>query len=149
MNRYFFALDMDQAIQLTSATCYQYASLLTALKYQVEQSSEDPLMLLAWKYATDVIRCACKMMLILCECVTSYSVAYFVANESHVALCVAIISLCIPLIPLDGPRAVIGADPAPGFVTLPNNPELHQLRILIEMGRVKNRNKNPVAEKAV
>ena len=75
--------------------------------------------------------------------------AFFVANESHDALREAIVSLCIPLVPLDGPRAVIRADPAPGFVALLNDPELHRLRIHIEMGRVKNRNKNPVAEKAV
>ena len=149
MTRYFFALDMDQAIQRTTAACHQCASLLTAPKYRVEQSSEDPPDALGVTFATDVIRRACQMILILRECVTSYSVVCFVANESHDALHEAIVSLCIPLVPLDGPRAVIRADPAPGFVAPLNDPELHRLRIHIEMGRVKNRNKNPVAEKAV
>ena len=149
MTRYFFALDMDQAIQRTTAACHQCASLLTAPKYRVEQSSEDPPDALGVTFATDIIRRARQMILILRECVTSYSVACFVVNESHDALREAIVSLCIPLVPLDGPRAVIRADPAPGFVALLNDPELHRLRIHIEMGRVKNRNKNPVAEKAV
>ena len=106
-------------------------------------------MLLTWKYATHVFRCARQMILILHKCVTSYSVACFIANESHYALCEAIISLCVPLIPLDGPRAVIGAEPAPGLVALLTDPELHRLRVHIEMGWAKNCNKNPVAEKAV
>ena len=74
-------------------------------------------------FATDVIRRARQMILILRECVTSYSVACFVANESHDALHVAIVSLCISLVPLDGPRAVIRADPASWFVALLNDPE--------------------------
>ena len=34
MNRYFFSLDMDQALQHTTTACHQYVSLLTAPKYR-------------------------------------------------------------------------------------------------------------------
>ncbi|MES9971553.1 MAG: hypothetical protein ABW092_16090, partial [Candidatus Thiodiazotropha sp.] len=51
--------------------------------------------------------------------------------------------------PLDGPIAVVRVDPAPGFIALKDDSLLKQLLINIEIGRVKNVNKNPVAEKAI
>ncbi len=51
--------------------------------------------------------------------------------------------------PLDGPPAVIRTDPAPAFVSLSNDHTHERYRIAIEIGRVKNLNKNPVAKKAV
>ena len=57
--------------------------------------------------------------------------------------------LIIGLHPLDGPRAIIHADPAPGFASMSNNDSLNHLKVSIKVGRVKNKNKNPVAEKAV
>jgi len=40
-------------------------------------------------------------------------------------------------------------DPAPGFRSLQDDPFLKQFSISVEVGRVKNPNKNPVAEKAI
>ena len=51
--------------------------------------------------------------------------------------------------PLDGPQAVIRVDPAPGLVSFKNANALQHLTVSIEVGRVKNINKNPIAEKAV
>ena len=47
------------------------------------------------------------------------------------------------------PNAVIRVDPAPGFTALKNDVQLKQLHMSLEIGRVKNVNKNPVAEKAI
>ena len=47
------------------------------------------------------------------------------------------------------PPAVIRVDPAPGFMALRNDETLKSLRLSLEMGRVKNPNKNPVVEKAI
>lgn len=70
-------------------------------------------------------------------------------DERHCTLRDAFIRLCIELHPLDGPLAVIRTDPAPGFTSLAHDELLHRHRLSIEVGRVKNPNKNPVAEKAV
>ena len=40
-------------------------------------------------------------------------------------------------------------DPAPGFQTLANDKHLLQHQIILDIGRIKNINKNPVAEKAI
>ena len=44
---------------------------------------------------------------------------------------------------------MIRVDPAPGFMALKNDETLKSLRLSLEIGRVKNPNKNPVVEKAI
>ena len=53
--------------------------------------------------------------------------------------------------PLDSPLAVIRTETAPCFMALNNDPVLHDHRIVLEILilRVKNWNRNPVAERAV
>ena len=89
-----------------------------------------------------------QFILVLRECVTSYTVSSLFPNECHDTLRDALISLCISVRPFDGPLAVIRTDPAPCFIALDNDPVLHDHRIILEIGRVKNRNKDPVAERA-
>jgi hypothetical protein len=55
----------------------------------------------------------------------------------------------VELRPLDGPHAVVRTDPAPGFAALPKDDLLHHHRISVEVGRAKNTNKNPEAERAI
>ena len=50
---------------------------------------------------------------------------------------------------LNGPRSTVRVDPAPGFVSLAGDQTIQDAGINIEMGRIKNINKNPVAEKAI
>ena len=57
--------------------------------------------------------------------------------------------MCSSLVAIDGPCASIRVDPAPSFVALQNNDSLKQFNITLEVGRTKNINKNPVAEKAI
>ena len=52
--------------------------------------------------------------------------------------------------PLDGPLVVIQTTPPPRcFMALDNDSAYHDHRIFLEIGRVKNQNKNPAAERAV
>ena len=51
--------------------------------------------------------------------------------------------------PLDGPIACVRVDPAPGFMALRDDGLSQKLRINIEVGRVKNVNKNPVAVRTI
>ncbi|VDI74273.1 Hypothetical predicted protein [Mytilus galloprovincialis] len=60
-----------------------------------------------------------------------------------------LIHLLIPLKPLNGPSVVVRVDPAPGFRPLCDDSYLKQLNNSIEIGQVKNQNKNPVADKAI
>ena len=72
-----------------------------------------------------------------------------IPDERHDTLRDALTWLIIGLHPLDGPRAIVSVDPAPGFVSMSGNDSLKHLNVTIEVGRVENKNKNAVAEKAV
>ena len=72
-----------------------------------------------------------------------------VHDEKHDTLRDALTQLIVGLHPLDGPRAIIRVDPSPGFQSTANNDSLNHLNVTIDVGRVKNKNKNRVPEKAV
>ena len=99
--------------------------------------------------AADIIRCSCQFILLLRECSTSYTTSCLVPDEKSDTLRDALARSVVGVHPLDGPQAVIRVDPAPGFVSLKNSNALQHLGISVEIGRVKNTNKNPVAERAV
>ena len=115
----------------------------------VEQITSDPPEVAGISFACDVMKQEKQLILVVRECVTSYTVAAIIENERHETLYDALIPLCIGIRPLDGPPAVVRTDPAPGFQALVDDELLRDFRILVEMGRVKNKNKNPVAEKTI
>ena len=147
--RYFFALDLGKAVEKVSASCHQCASLRKVPHTKMEQSSMDPPDAIGVSFAADVIKRAQQLILVLRECTTSYTMATLVENERRDSLREALLRTAIEFVPLDGPKVVIRTDSAPGFVALVNDQLLHKHGINIELGRVKNQNKNPIAERAV
>ena len=88
-------------------------------------------------------------MLVLRECTTSFTASCLIQDEQHDTPHDTLTRLIIGLHPLDGPRAIVRVDPAPGFASMSNNDSLKHLNVTIEVGRVKNKNTNHVAKKAV
>ena len=149
MHRYMFALGLDKSVETTSRSCHHCASLRNTPNLPSTQSTADPPEVVGISYAADIVKRDRQLILVLRECVTSYTVTCFVNDERRDTLRESLIQLCIGLRPLDGPHAVIRTDPAPGFAALVNDTLLNKYRLTIELGRVKNINKNPVAEKAI
>ena len=149
VGRYFFALDLDKAVSRVTDGCHSCAALRHTPQAIVEQSSSDPPAAVGITFAADVMKRARQLVLVVRECVTSFTVAMLVEDECHQTLRDGLIRLCVELRPLDGPFAVIRTDPAPAFKALVADSLLVQHRISLELGRAKNPNKNPVAEKAV
>ena len=100
-------------------------------------------------FAADVLKRNQQLILVLRESVTAYTTACFLENEKHETLRDGLLKLAVELHPLDGPCAVIRVDPAPGFMALRDDSTLKKFCITLDIGRVKNPNKNPVAEKAI
>ena len=148
-HRYFYALDSDKAIDNTSNTCHQCASLAKISPTIKPQESCPPPEAIGTTFAADVIKRNRQLIFVLRETVTSYTTTMLIESERHDSLREALIRLCVGLRPLDGPPAVIRTDPAPGFQALVSDKLLAKERIILELGRIKNPNKNPVAEKAV
>ncbi|XP_044173496.1 uncharacterized protein LOC114951707 [Acropora millepora] len=149
LQRQFFALDMNDAISRVTSACHTCTSLRSFPSSLVHQSSEDPPEVVGISFAADVIKRHRQLILVLRECATSFNASCLVPDEKHDTLRDALTQLIVGVYPLDGPRAVIRVDPSPGFQSMANNDSLDYLNVTIEVGRVKNKNKNPVAEKAV
>ena len=149
MHRYLYALDLDKVIDTASRSCHQCASLRDTPHTTIPQSTGNPPEVVGISYAADVIKREKQLILVLRECVTSDTASCLIDDERRDTLRDSLVKLCIGLRPLDGPPAVIRTDPAPGFAALVKDALLSTYRLTIELGRVKNVNKNPIAEKAV
>ena len=80
---------------------------------------------------------------------TSFTTGCLLENERHDTLRDGLIQLIVGLHLLDGLPATIRVDPAPGFTALRNDESLRGINLVLDIGRNKNVNKNPVAEKAI
>ena len=140
---------MDKTIDRMTKGCYQCTALQQMPSARMEQSSSSPPETVGTTFAADVIKRSKQLIFVVRECVTSLTATTIIDNERQNMLRDALICLVIQLRPLDGPFALVRTDPAPGFKALAEDPFLKQYRISIELGRAKNPNKNPVAEKAV
>ena len=145
MKRHFYALDLTKAIERTYNSCHTCLSLQKFPDSLVKQTSEDP----PESIGADILKLDRQLILLLRKTVTSYTAACIVSYEKQTTLREASACIATELHPLDGPPAVIRADPAPGFMALRNDETLKSLRLSLEIGRVKNPNKNPVVEKAI
>ena len=150
--RYFFALSMDQAVERVTSACEKCAAIRDVPSALIEQSTSDPPKTVGVCFAADVIKRERQLIFIMRETVTSYTVAGLIGNETATCLRDAIISACCRLRPDEATRASIRVDPAPGFQSLfmkCDDQSLHSHNISLEIGRFKNRNKNPVIDKAI
>lgn len=149
VQRYFYALDMDSAVQRVTNGCHQCAALRKAPAFVQDQTTSDPPEVVGSSFAADVFRRERQCIIVIRECVTSFTMSSLIEDERRDTLRDALLRLCVGLCPLDGPSAVVRTDPAPGFAALAGDESLARYRLSIEVGSAKNVNKNPVAERAV
>ena len=149
VDRKIYALKMNDAVAHISENCPTCDPLRTVPKPLMVQSSDDPPEAIGITFAADVVRHNRQLIFVLRETVTSHTNTCLLNSETQDSLRSALLCLCLVLRPLDGPHAVIRVDPAPGFVVLRNDEVLTHHNMSLELGRVKNPNKNPVAERAV
>ena len=129
--------------------CHQCAALRQTQRARKEQSTSLPPDAVGVSFVADVIKRSRQLVLVLRECVTSFTATTLIEDELHTTLRDAIIRLCVQMRLLDGPPAVVRTDPAPGFKALTDDQLLKHHRITIHLGHANNQNKNPVAERAV
>ena len=147
--RKFYALDLPVAVSDTTNCCHQCASLRQVPHHAIEQSSSDPPASVGISFAADVMQRDRVAVLLIRETVTSYTRTAILPDQRQESLRTALLVLCLELVPVSGPPAVIRTDGAPGFASLVDDPLLLHHNIQLELGSAKNTNKNPVAEKAI
>jgi hypothetical protein len=149
IHRHFFALDMDSCIDRVSDSCHQCASLRKVPQSLMHNYSSEPPKNVGMACAADVIRRTRQCILVLREGVTSFTRACLIPDETAKTVGDSLVTLCIDMVPLDGPPLVVRVDPAPCFQSLTRSGSLDSYRITLDIGEAKNINKNPVAEKCV
>ena len=147
--RQFFALDLDKVIDEVTNSCHTCASLRCLPHHLTEQSTGDPPDTVGLSLAADIIKRSKQLILVLRECATSYTRTAMIQNEQADTVRSALVALCLDIQAMEGPKSVIRTDPAPCFVALQDDPTFNSINIQLEIGRAKNLNKNPVAEKAI
>ena len=149
VTRFFFALDMDSAINVTVSAC-PHCTALKALPCSMEpQSTSPPPNVMGQTFAADVMRQFRQCVLVLRDTVSCYTKTINIADDKRDTLRTALLTLCSELGCLGDAGITIRVDGAPGFTILANDTNFQKHGIKLEIGNVKNRNKNPVAEKAV
>ena len=121
VNRYFYALDIYKAIDNVSNVCLHCASLRKTPRTVIDQSTSYPPVAIGVSFAAVVMRREHQFVLVVRECLTSFTYAVIIDNERADTLRDGILTLCLELRPLDGPPAVVRTDPAPGFEALCND----------------------------
>ena len=149
MKRHFYALDLSRSVDIATDSCHSCAAIKSFPDRLIKQSSETPPEAIGLTFAADIIKRQRQLILVVRETVTSFTCASLIQDERAETLRNSLAELCLELHPIDGPPAVIRVDPAPGFLALRNDEHLRRLNLVLEIGRVKNKNKNPVAEKAI
>ena len=148
-SRYFFALDVDKAIDFVSSSCHTCESVKSIPKHFQPQSSEVAPRSIGVLFVADVAQRHRQLILVLRETVSSYTLTTLIKSEKHEDLRNAVIVLCSQLRFLHDGGTTVLVDTATGFCALATDPIILSHGITLEIGRVKNPNKNPVAERAI
>ena len=145
-NRYFYAINLERVAEEVVEACDLCRSLKSLPQSMIKQSTTDHPTHIGSTFALDIMKRYKQLVLVLRETVTSYTSTMFLQDENHKTIRDGIVILgsgvkCI--------GTAIRVDPGPGLVALVDDPVLKSHDIILDVGRIKNPNKNPIAERAI
>ena len=145
VRRYFYAINLDKHVASVSDSCDVCNSLKFVPEGLCKQSTSPPSFVGA-NFAFDAMNREKQRIAVLRETLTSYTSTTFVDSETQSDLRNALLTLSAGL---TGVLSEVRVDPAPGLASLRDDPVLKQHGVTVLPGDEKNKNKNPVAERAV
>ena len=148
-NMGFYALDTDKAIHRTINSCYTCMSLMKIPSQFKEQSSTKPPDKIGSWYASDIIRREGQQILLVRENVSGFTHGTLLPSETSESLKDGLVTTISRFRPPSGNQVKIRVDGASGFQALLKNSQLEALHIKLEIGDVKNPNKNPISERSI
>ena len=148
-NRYFFTLGADSLITSVTNGCQQCAAVKEIPTSLIEQSTSDPPDHIGFNFCADIMKRERQNILILRETVTSFTLATIVHDETADTLRKALLGLVSKTRPSSASSATIRVDPAPAFQSIFKRLNLLDQNIILDIGRFKNKNKNPIIDKAI
>ena len=153
MERYFYSLHLDETISKLTKSCHICQSIKEIPQAMIEESTEDPPATVGGRFAADVIQRFSQKILIIRESVTSYTSAELIPDESAQSISQSLLRMCNLLHPSAAGKIIIRLDPHTSNVSIYNsvakNNSLLKSNIDIEIGRILNKNKNPVIDKGI
>ena len=147
-HRYYFALDnSDKEIASVTKQCPQCAALQHFPREIEEFSTSQDTQTLGSHFACDIM-CRCKQRIfVIRDSFSSYTITRLIPDEKTSTLKSAILETTAELKAPSG--CTVRVDGARAFQALVEDSDLRANGVKVEIGRVKNRNKNPIAEKAI
>ena len=151
MSRHFYSAGQARIIEEITSACTICASLKELPKELFSESTtENPVF--AANFSADVIKKDGHLVFLCREKLSQYTFTRIIPDETADSLRDSIVAGVLDLIPETG--ATVQVDCAPGLQTLAAEARLDgsilkKLGITINLGRVHNVNKNPVAENAI
>ena len=146
-SRHFYALDAEAEVKSVTKSCVHCASLQTLPQEIMDFSTSAPQSMPGKSFACDVLCRAKQKILVVRDTFSSYTVARLIANEKKETLRDAIIECTADL--KSSEVSSVRVDAASGMQALQNDTILTKHGLKVEVGRCKNKNKNPVAERAI
>ncbi len=143
-DRYFYGISYTTVIEDIVHSCTHCNSLKPLNKELFAQTSTASPTTPGQQFAGDVIERVQQKILIVREVLTSFTSASIIRDQKADTLRCGILDNT-SLIRL--PSSVIRVDNAPGFASLKDDEILSKHGIKLDFGRIKNVNKNPVAER--
>lgn len=148
-NRNFFSLNVNDCISHVIQSCSQCQALRTIPVELHEQSSTAQTTTIATNFAADVIRRYKQKIYIMRETLSSFTITSIVKDEQLESMRSVIIEAVSSIRANPQTRVTVRADNAPGLAALHDDFTLNKFNITLDYGRIKNKNKNPVVEKAI
>ena len=146
-HRHFYALDADAVITHVCNQCPQCSSIARLPKELEDFTTSEVPVALGSQFACDVLCRAGQRMFLLRDTFSCYTVTRLIPNEQSLAVKAALIETTAELISPSG--CVVRVDGSTALQSLVTDAELKNMGILVDVGRLKNCNKNPIAEKAI
>ena len=149
INRSYFSLNANDCVNHVLQACSQCQALKTIPRELIEQTSTPQTTTLATNFAADILRRYGQKIFVMRDTLSSFTITSFVKDETHDSLRSAIIEAVSNMRANPQTTVTIRADNAPGLATLKNDHMLQTFNIILDYGRIHNKNKNPVVEKAI
>ena len=147
--RSYFCLRAQALATNTTANCSLCQSLKTVPKELHSQSTVDYPETPCRSFAADIIRRFRQKIYALRDTFSSFTLAFLVHDETHASLRASLITSISTIRSSPQTCVVVRADNAPGFMALKDDPVLTKVNISIDLGRVHNKDKNPVIDKGI
>lgn len=145
--RYFFALDHEEGITEVTNSCHLCQSLAKLPPERAQFSTSEPPNAPGKVFASDVMKRSSQKILVTRDYFSSYTTACFIPNENRDAYRSGLIQTTADI--RTGQGAIIRVDGATALQSMVKDKVLQSNGLSLEIGRLKNPNKNAVADKAI